>query len=169
MELESLLARCREYEARAARVYRTFAARTRSDAELCAVWTALAREEDEHERLLGRAAGRLDAARGWHTRLDGWDEATQEIEARLAEAERAEIGADVDRQVLAALALERTELDTLSTRLLSLVHAPQPAPGPNEHVGRLLELAARRSTNPTIAFESALLRAQALLDDRAKS
>ena len=163
MELESLLARCRDYESRAARVYRTFAARSRSDAELCAVWTALAREEDEHERLLGRAAGWLDA-RGWHTRLDGWEEATQEIEARLADAERAEIGADVDRQVLAALTLERTELDTLSTRLLSLVHVPHPAPGANEHVDRLLALAARRSSNPTIAFEAALLGARALLD-----
>jgi len=160
MNLDRLLARCRTFEGRAAAVYRTFAARTRHDPELCALWTALARDEETHARAIGRAAGWLDPARGWHTSLDGWDDDLDDIETRLAYAERPDIGADIDRQLVAALALERTELDTLYHRLLAILPPAERPDHPGDHTAPLLAMAARRGTNPAVAFESALLQAR---------
>jgi len=158
MELDRLLARCRAFEARAAAVYRGYASRTRSDPELCALWTSLARQEETHAAAIARAAAWLDPAEGWQTSLDGWTEALDEIDARLAQAERPEIGADVDRQLIAAMALERTELDTLFTRLLTLVPAPERVE-PAAHTAPLLAMAARRAANHGVAMEAALLAA----------
>ena len=162
MDLERVLAQCRGFEGRAAAIYRSFAARDRNDAELCALWTSLARQEDEHQRELARAASWLDRPAAWHTDLDGWEEALQEIEGRLAAAERPDIGADLDRQLIAALALERTELDTLYHRLVTLTQPPE-VPPESDHVGPLLGVAARRSANPAVQLEAALLRARTYL------
>jgi hypothetical protein len=159
MELEHLMARCRAFETRAARIYRTYASRTRHDPETCAMWTALAREEEGHAQAIGRASGWLDSAQGWHTNLEGWQEDLDEIEARLAHAEGPDIGADVDRQLVAALALERSELDALFHRLLALAPAAERAHSWQEHTAPLLALAAQRSANPAVAFEAALLQA----------
>jgi rubrerythrin len=159
MDLEHLIARCKNFETRAAAVYRTYAARTRQDPDVCAMWTALAREEETHARAIERAAGWLDPAQGWQTNLEGWQEDLDEIETRLAQAEATDVGADVDRQLVAALALERSELDALFRRLLSLMPARDRPRSADEHTGPLLALAARRSSNPTVAFEAALLQA----------
>jgi rubrerythrin len=159
MNLERLLARCRAFEARAAAVYRTYASRTRNDPEVCAMWTALAREEESHAEALGRAAGWLDPAQSWQTNLEGWQEDLDEIEARLACAEGPDVGADVDRQLVAALSLERTELDTLFHRLLALMPVAERPHASEEHTAPLLAAAERRSSNPTVAFEAALLQA----------
>jgi rubrerythrin len=159
MNLERLLVRCRAFERRAAAAYRAFAARTRHDPELCALWTGMARDEESHAEAIGRAAGWLDATERWHTNLDGWEEALDEIEARLADAESRDIGADVDRQLLAALALERTELDTLFNRLLRLLPASERPSGLDGHTAGLLGVAARRGTSPAVAFEATLLQA----------
>ena len=159
MQLDRLLSQCRGFELRAAAVYRTFAARTRNDPGVCAMWTALARDEDSHAHALARAASWLEGPRGWQTSLDGWEDDLADIESRLVDAERPEIGADVEQQLVAAMALERTELDTLYHRLLSLVplrdrlHA-------DGHTGRLLALAARHHGNPAVAMEAALLQAR---------
>jgi len=160
MNLDRLLVRCRAFEGRAAAVYRTFASRTRHDPALCALWTALAREEESHAEAIGRAAGWLDPSQCWHTNLDGWEDEFDEIEARLSYAERPDIGADVDRQLVAALALERTELDTLFHRLLALMPASERPRTPEEHTAPLLAVAARRGANPAVAFEAALLQAR---------
>jgi len=160
VNLNALLARCRAFEGRAAVVYRTFAARTRNDPELCSLWTALARDEEAHARAIGRAAGWLDPTRGWHTSLDGWGDDLDEIETRLADAERPDIGADVDRQLVAALALERTELDTLYHRLLAILPPAERSTDPDDHTAPLLALAAHRATNPAVALEAALLQAR---------
>jgi hypothetical protein len=160
MELERLLARCRAFEARAAAIYRTYASRTRHDPDTCAMWTALAREEEAHEHAIARAAGWLDTAQGWHTSLEGWQADLDEIEARLARAEGPDVGADVDRQLVAALALERSELDALFHRLLALMPAADRAHSWEDHTARLLAAAARRSSNPAVALEAALLRAR---------
>jgi len=160
MHLDRLMMRSRAFEARAAAVYRTFAARTRHDPEVCALWTAMARDEEGHARALARAGGWLDPARGWHTDLDGWEDDLDDIETRLAYAERPEIGADLDRQLCAALALERTELDTLYHRVLTLVPPIERSHGNEDHTGPLLALARRRSTHPTVAMEAALLQAR---------
>ena len=123
------------------------------------MWTAMARDEEAHAEAIGRAAGWLDAADGWHTSLDGWEEELEEIEARLSYAERPDIGGDVDRQLVAALGLERTELDGLYRRLLTLVPAAKHARTAEDHTAPLLALAARQSANPAVAFEAALLKA----------
>ncbi len=164
MLLEDVLARCRSFEERAAAIYRAFAARTRDDASLCALWTAMARDEEAHGAVLTRAARWLDKPEGWHTDLSGWDEALDEIEARLAEAESPDVGADRDRQLLAALALERTELDRIHHRLRAVMRDARDGEG-HEHVERLLA-AAEQSTTPAVQLEVALLRAHATLDRR---
>ena len=160
MNFDTLLTRCRALELRAAALYRSFASRTRHDPELCALWTALARDEEKHAQAIVRAAGGLEAADRRHTTLGGWEEALQEIEARLAQAEHPEIGADVDRQLVAALALERTEHEALSQRLLSILPAGERPRSPEEHTSELVAFAERHGTNPAVAFEAALLRAQ---------
>ena len=98
----------------------------------------------------------------WHTTLEGWDAELDEIEARLAYAERPEIGADVERQLVAALALERTELDTLFHRLMSLLPAHE-RPHADVHTKGLLELAEHHGDSPAVAMEAALLRARQVL------
>jgi rubrerythrin len=160
MRLGELVTRCKLFEERAARLYRTYAARSRQDPESCALWTALARDEDEHAALLARAGSWLDPAKGWHTRVDGWDEALEEIATRLSEAEQPDIGADLERQLVAALALERTELDTLFHRLLALLPPAARPSDRDEHTVPLLALAARHTGNRTVAFEAALLKAR---------
>ena len=164
MLLEDVLGRCRAFEARAAGVYRAFAARTRDDAPLCAMWTALARDEEAHGAALTRASRWLERPDGWHTDLSGWGEAFDEIEARLAAAESPDIGADRDRQLLAALALERTELDHIFHRLTTIMHTPgDVATDGNAHVGRLLAM-AETSTTPAVQLEVALVRARMKLE-----
>ena len=165
MHLDALLTRCRGLESRAAALYRAFAARTRINPEVCAIWTALARDEEAHERTLARASGWLESTDGWRTDLVGWEEALEEIEERLAEAERPELGADVDQQLLAALALERTEIDTLFHRLLLVTDTAAEGIAPDAHVKGILTL-CDRSTNPAVGFAAALLRAHARLTAR---
>ena len=160
MDLDELLRRCTVLERRAAGVYRMFAARTRHLPDVCALWTALAREEEVHAHTVERAASWLDPGQGFHTSLDGWQEALDEIEARLADAERPENGSDVRRQLVAALGLERTELDTLFNRLLALVPAAEQPHDAAEHTAPLLTAAARYATDPGIALEAALLHAR---------
>lgn len=162
MELDHLLARCRACEERAAAIYRRFAARTRRDPAMCALWTALARDEESHAALLTQAERWLDRADGWHTALEGWDEALAEIEERLEAAEQPHAVDDPDHMLAAALALERTELDTLSRRLLRSTREPMAAEEPTAHIDRLLA-AADRSQDHTVRMEAALLRASTAL------
>ena len=162
MDLDRLLVRCRALEGRAAGVYRTFASRTRNDPELCAMWTALARDEEKHAEAIARAAQCLDVSERWGTTLEGWDEELDEIETRLAHAERPDIGADVERQLVAALSLERTELDTLYHSLAKLMPLRE-MPHSEEHTKQLLAVAERYRTSPTVAMEAALLRARHVL------
>lgn len=164
MLLEDVLGRCRAFEHRAAVIYRAFAARTRDDTALCAMWTALARDEEAHELALTRAQSWLEKPEGWHTDLSGWDEALDEIEARLAAAEAPDIGADRERQILAALALERTEMDRIHQRLRAVMHVTgHEGAGTDDHLAGLLA-AAERSTTPAVQLEAALVRARLRLD-----
>lgn len=157
MDLAHLLGRCRAYEARTAELYRTFAARTRAEPATCALWTALARDEEAHARTLERAARMLAPTEGWRVSLDGWDEALAEIEERMQLAEDPRIGADLDRQLAAALALERSELDHLYHRLAHLTRTPL-ADG-EEHHERLLAAAERRA-DPEVQLQAGMLRAR---------
>lgn len=129
------------------------------------MWTALARDEEAHARAIGHAARWLDGTQGWRTHLEGWDEELHEIEQRLAQAEAPDIGADLDRQLVAALALERTELDALFHRLLALLPESERPASWHDHTERLLAVATRRAANPAVAFEAALLQARHVLRD----
>jgi rubrerythrin len=157
MDLAHLIPRCRSYEARAADIYRSFAARTRQQPQACALWTALAREEEDHTRALERAARLLEPTEGWRVSLDGWDDAIAEIDERMQQAEDPRIGADFDRQLAAALALERTEMDHLYHRLGALTRMP--VGSTDAHLERLLAAAERR-TDPAVQMQIGMLRAR---------
>src|SRR5262249_48377181 len=75
MQLDEMLERCRRLEERVAAVYRTWAASAPQDPALCELWTALAREEEQHAQSIARARSHLRPTAGWRTRLDGWGEA----------------------------------------------------------------------------------------------
>jgi hypothetical protein len=162
MQLDRMLERCRRLEERAAAVYRSYAAGARCEPEVCALWTALAREEEGHARLLDTARRRLDAPTGWRTRVDGWEEALGAAEDRLREAERVGPLATTPRQLAAALALEATELDAVRHVLLELAdHPDQDAPG--AHAERLAAAAERLSDDPDVVTHIALIRSHARL------
>jgi len=156
-----MLDRCEELERRAAALYRAYALGTRGDPTLCALWTALAREEEEHARTLAAARRRPDAIEAWRTRIDGWDEALAEVSERLAAAEQLGPGATPDQHLTAALALEGTELEALRHVLLEASRQPS-SPEPAAHAARLAEF-ARGSHDPRVQLQAALLLARARL------
>jgi rubrerythrin len=168
IELERILDRCRAFEDWAAAVYRTYAASSRDVPELCALWTAMAREEEDHSRSLLAAKRRLAPREGWRTQLEGWNEALHEIETRLRAAEQ-QHGATADQQLAAALDLEMSELDTLRQTLLAVSHTDPPRSGQDEHLERLAEAAERHSTDPHVRLQAALLRARARVRDAGGS
>jgi len=165
MELDRMLARCRRLEERAAAVYRSFAATARSTPPLCALWTALAREEEEHARSLTMARTARKGATG-ETQLEGWEEAIEEVQRCLAAAEDLGPGAPTDRQLAAALELEMTELEVLRHALLAAADRPE-FTEPSAHALRLADAAASFSNDPQVGLEAALLRARTRLEQIA--
>lgn len=153
-----MLARCRRLEERAAAVYRSFAATDRSAPPLCALWTALAREEDEHARSLITARAAHEGATG-ETQLEGWEDAIEEVQRCLTAAEDLGPGAPTDRQLAAALDLEMTELEALRYALLAAADRPEHTE-PSTHALRLADAALKFSNDPHVGLQAALLRAQ---------
>jgi hypothetical protein len=162
MRLEDLLDRCEGLEERAGALYRAYAAAARAEPRLCALWTALAREEDEHARSIARARARQDPSTAGYTRLDGWTEAVEEVERCLAAAESLGGSAGTAAQLAAALDLETSELEALRHALLG---ACGEAPGDEstEHALRLADAAVRLSDDPQVRLRAALLRARVQL------
>src|SRR5262245_34954976 len=119
MDLDTLLERARRLEERAAALYRSYAATSRAEPPLCALWTALARGEEIHARSIAMAHARLERTAGWRTLIEGWGEALEEVEDRLATAEQVGAAAGTDRKLAAALELEMTELEALRHILLA--------------------------------------------------
>jgi rubrerythrin len=156
MDLAHVISACESYERRAADIYRSFAARTGPQPDACALWTALARDEDEHARTLERASARIEPTEGWRVHLEGWRDALSDIEERMRQAEDPRIGADFDRQLTAALALERTELDHLYHYLLGVTRSPVST---EEHLARWLSAAEQRA-DPAVQMQVAMLRAR---------
>jgi len=158
MELERLLGRCRGLEERAGEVYRTWAARTRESPRLCSLWTALAREEEEHARSL-RVALRSPAPSS-RSRLDvtGWEDAIAAVEERLIAAESLGEGTTVDHMLAAALELEMTELDTMRRALVGL--AGRPAHHGDDHAAGFAREAAKFTNDPHVGVLAALLLAE---------
>jgi rubrerythrin len=162
-ELAAMLARCQSLEERAALVYRAFAAVGAAKPELCALWTTLAREEDEHAKTLAMAQLRLAPGEGVRTHVEGWSEAMEEIEERLTVAGQQANGASTDRQLEAALQLEMTELESLRLALLAASDHGDPAPNDEAHAEHLAQAATRLSTDPQVRLLAALLLARARL------
>lgn len=161
MQLDQMLERCARLERRAAALYRGFAAATRSHPDLCALWTALAREEEEHARSVGTARRRSPGAAQWQTRIDGWAEALGDVERRLAAAEQLLPGATPEQQLSAALELEMSELEAMRCELL---HASAVVPGPDaDHAERLADTAAAYTDDPQLRLQAAVVRARARL------
>lgn len=146
-------------EERAAALYRGWAAEERQDPRLCNLWTALAREEEEHARSL-RVALRSPApeARG-KVDVSGWEDALAAVGERLTAAENLGEGRTIDDMLAAALELEMTELDTMRRALLAL--AGRPARERNhEHAEHLAEEAYRLSTDGHVRLLASLLLAE---------
>lgn len=157
-----MLERCRRLEERAAAVYRSYAAAARTDPALCALWTALAREEEEHTESLSQARTQMEPTAGGRTWLEGWDEALGAVDVCLTAAER--LGADAlsARQLSAALELEMTELEAIRHVLLAACPTPYAA-GPDQHAVRLADAAQRLSDDPQVRLQVALFRARTWL------
>jgi hypothetical protein len=159
MHLNPLLSRCERFEERAAALYRGFAAASRAEPGLCALWTGLAREEEAHARSIAEL--RRTQPSEASTRLDGWTEAIAEVERCLAEAERLGGEATTPARLSVALDLETSELDALRHALLGASgRAEDESPA---HALRLADAAVRLSDDPQVRLRAALLRARVQL------
>ena len=163
MQLEEILDRCRALEERSAAVYRRFASLSRSQPKLCALWTRLAREEEEHAQSVSIARADLRMRGSSRTSLQGWAEALGEIDARLAIAEQLQAGATTAQQLAAALDLEMTELEVLRRTILTTAEAP-PAENQTGHAERLADAAEALTDDAQVRLQVALLRARARLE-----
>jgi hypothetical protein len=167
MDFTEVLSSCRSLEERAAALYRRFAAEARGNPALCTLWTELAREEEAHARSLDAPAERLRPIDLQRIRLDGWSEALADVAERLAAAEALPPGAPVGRQLVAALDLERTELEVVRQALLVAAGIGIDAGSHSDHAARLAVAAPRFSADADVELAAALLRARALLAERA--
>jgi hypothetical protein len=156
-----MLDRCCELEARSAALYRRFAACARDRPDLCALWTTMAREEDDHARTLSATRGRLPVLEAWVTDLSPrWDEVVRRTEAKLSEGERLADCADIDQQLATALELEMTELEPLRQMLIATGRRRPPRPLVYDHMSRLADAAERHSRQPFVRRQAELLRAR---------
>lgn len=169
MELTQMLAHCRTFEERAAALFRRFAAASRGNPELCALWTGLAREEEAHARSLAGVADTLRPIDAQRVRLDGWSEALGAVAAQLTLAESLPASAPMERQLIAALDLERTELEAARRALVAASGLPVDAEPQADHAVRLAAAAVRLSEDPEVRLAAALLRTRALLADRTRA
>ncbi|HJQ84157.1 MAG TPA: ferritin family protein [Candidatus Binatia bacterium] len=159
MEVRELLERSLRLEERCAALYRSFAAAARAEPAVCALWTDLAREEEDHARALRAAAAANPSGR---TRIDGWEESLAEIEERLLSAERLGPAANTDRQLAAALDVEMTEIESLRHAVLHACAAPI-ALGDAPHAERLAAAAESLTDDPQVRLQAALVRARVRL------
>ena len=160
MWLEDLLDRCAALETRTATLYRSFAAASRSHPDLCALWTALAREEETHAHAIAIARQRCGRPSLSQTRLDGWSEALAEVERRLEAGERLGPAPRPEDQLGAALAIEASEIDAMRDQVLRATAAP--AIPEADHAERLASAAAAYD-DPELQLQAALIRARARL------
>jgi len=161
MRLDDMLARSRSFEEGAAALYRRWAAAARDEPKLCALWTSLARDEEDHARALATARVDMPVVRGWRTQVDGWEESLDAIDERLRAAERLPAGAGVERQLAAALDLELTEMDALRLLLLDLAGADPSQEHVDTHACGLADAAVSLTNDAGIALQAALIRVRA--------
>ena len=156
-----MLDRCCGFETRSAALYRSFAASTRDQPDLRALWTAMAQEEDDHARILNDTRRHLPTMEAWTTQLSTrWDKVAHEIEKKLYEAERLAGDVSADEQLIAALELEMTEIEPLRQMLIAVSHRRPPRPIAEDHALLLADAAERFSAQPEVRRQAALLRAR---------
>jgi hypothetical protein len=161
VNLKDTLDRCCDFETRLAALYRTFAAGARDERDLCALWTSMAREEDDHARILNDTRRHLPIIEAWTTQLSArWDKVVREAEEKLSEAERLAGGADADQQLVAALELEMTEIEPLRQMLVAVSKRRPPRPIAEDHALHLADAAEGFSAQPEVRQRAALLRAR---------
>jgi rubrerythrin len=155
-----MLKRCRGLEIRSAALYRCFAAGA-DRPELCALWTAMAREEEEHARILDDVRARLPTIEAWTTDISGgWPAVVREVEAKLSAAELLAGHSGADQQLAAALDLEMTEIEPLRQMLVAVSRRRPPRPIAENHAIRLADAAERFSADPQVRQQAAQLRAR---------
>jgi rubrerythrin len=162
MEMEAMLNRCEHLEQRAAAVYRSFAAGCRDSPAACALWTSMARDEEEHARSIAVLRTRVAPPVVEGTRLDGWGEALAEVEARLGAAERVGAHAPIASQLAAALEVELSALEAARHAVFEATDAPAPDDQAG-HAERLAAAAERLTQDPQVRLQVALLRTRARL------
>jgi len=167
MRLDDMLVRSRGFEEGAAALYRRWAAAARDEPKLCALWTALARDEETHARAIATARVDMSIVRGWRTQIDGWEESLAAIDERLKAAERVAVGAGVERQLAAALDLELTEMDALRLLLLDLAGADPERDHVDTHALGLADTATALTDDAGIALQAALIRVRARMHGAA--
>jgi hypothetical protein len=165
MQLGRMLDQCQRLEERAAALYRAYAASARAEPAFCALWTALAREEEAHAQAIAMAHAKLEATQDWRTHLNGWTEAMADTERRLEAAERLRGETSTARQLSAALDVELSELDALRHVVLAACREPA-TDGVDTHAERLADEASRLTDDPHVRLQVALLRARARLRGR---
>jgi rubrerythrin len=161
MELERLLERSRGMEDRAASLYRGWAANLRDEPGLCSLWTAMAREEEEHARSLRVALRSPAPANRGCIDVAGWEDAIAAVEERLIAAERLGEDATADHMLAAALELEMTELETMRRALAAL--AGRPVRNDGDHAAELAYHATRLSRDPHVGLLADVLLAETKL------
>src|SRR5262249_49693372 len=159
MQLDAMLARGKRLEERAAMLYRSYAAASQTQPSLCALWTSLAREEEDHARSIVTAREHLEATAGWRTWIEGWETGLAEVDERLTAGEQLGPEATVPRQLSTALELEMSELEGFRRVLLAACRQPEHEP-PADHALRLADAAEQLSDDPQVRLQAALLKAR---------
>jgi rubrerythrin len=160
MQLVDLLDRSEAFEQRTAALYRRFAARQLEDAELAALWTTLAAEEEEHVRSIRDARNQLTPGDREQSTVAGCEAALTDIEERLLHAEALDPDATPDRRFFAALNIELSELESLRQLALHASGIPGTLPSDRSHAHRLADTARQRSRDDHVRLAGALLLAR---------
>lgn len=160
MRLTELLDRCLALEERAAALYRGFAATRREDAELAALWTDLAGDEDGHARSIREAQEEMTSQEAELIAVEGCAAAFADVGDRMWRAESLEPDAPPDRQLAAALDLELSELEALRRLALTASGQQRLAELDSSHLHRLAYTARRRANDAHVRLAAALLLAR---------
>ncbi len=161
MDLAEVLDACRVLEIRAAALYRRFAAWASDEPDLCALWMALAGEEEEHVVFLDDASRHLPTLEAWTTHLGSrWHEVLRDADEKLSAAELISNEAPTDQQLAVALALELTEIEALHAMLVATSRHRPPRPSLESHARRLADMVERFSVDPQVRRQAALLLAR---------
>lgn len=167
MDMLRLLDRCIALEFGAAELYAVLARRAQDDAELVALWSAMANDERKHARKLATWRELLAAEPPEHRpQASGFVAGVAALEVLLQESLDAAVEADEDEAFALALGLEASEIDAIYTTLLQaspLARFPDFAVTVRHetsgHHARLLEAARGRCRGERARLRLAILAA----------